>query len=279
MIIERAFLRLLDILPVPWDNQYEATLAGHLAKAVLLELKAQDALMTDCAIELERAYPLEHIHQPRQRRRADLFVDLAPLYGVPRQHKQLCGYKTQNWIEAKLFRKSVSRLSAIDGASIVVDLLRICAFAWARHYTGGYVLLVFASKWPTSTSDCSTPSLPAEYAWLGALVSPGTHGLCVPFSEAGATFKRRMGPGFVGLNSAEFGFSVQVSTLALEPDAPLAEPAWAYWGYLSRIVSFKLRLGKEEFAWPSAPEISREVLASSQRRVAEQLLALLRVAD
>ncbi len=280
MIIERAFLRLLDMLPRPSRiSQHEVTLAGHLAKAVLMELQARNALMVETTIDLEHAYPLWSMeHHPGHRRRADLYVHLQHVYGSLLPYMFVSGYMRENWVEAKFFRKNASRLTDTEGAAILRDLLRLCAFVWERSssepWEGRYLLLLLAGKFPPPQEGCVRPKPPQSLAWLEPVVSFGRGKLRVQLSDLSSTFRKAVGPGFPAL--AEFVLTMDVVTYAIEPDTcPTGERDFAYWAYLSRVASFSLRLGQEELAWPNISDPLSQNLYPLQRRMAQCLLALL----
>ena len=96
MILEGAFYKLPEILLVYTSSrsQYEATLANHLAMALLLELNARNVQMPQSRIHIEQPYP---VTKTGAAYRADLYVDLSEVSTSLRLPQY--GFKDRNWIE------------------------------------------------------------------------------------------------------------------------------------------------------------------------------------
>ena len=127
MIVEGAFYKLPELLlghDSP-EGQYEATLASHLAMAVLLELNARNIPMPQRRIHVERPYPVEKTGPAA---RSDLYVDLDGVF-PPGPSLSHYGFHTHNWIECKFYARigrSSSSITKVGNAGLIArDLLSL----------------------------------------------------------------------------------------------------------------------------------------------------------
>jgi hypothetical protein len=277
MILEGAFYKLPELL-LGHDfprRQYEATLASHLAMAVLLELNARNIPMPQSRIHVERPYPLEKAGPAN---RADLYVDLK---GVsPGLHLPHYGVKDHNWIEVK-FHASIGRGAGSEpkvenAGRILQDLLRLCLFvkeleSKTRDNTR-YFLVVF-NREPGAYLAFQRRSQSGQgREWLRQLLSPGRHQLEVSLQGETATFIRTVGAGLAGLADS-LEMTLDVVTYAFEPTAQPSEVL--YQGYLVRIINFTIRLGLDKLIYDDSSNTKwTDEQVSTQRTLAERMLGL-----
>jgi len=279
MIIEGAFYKLPELLlghAFPrW--QYEATLANHLAMAVLLELNARNVPMPQSRIHVERPYPVEKAGPAN---RADLYVDLEgmftrglwlPYYGV----------KPNTWIEAKFYgsigRRTGTEPKTQNAGHIVQDLLRLCIFVKEERSShrdnGRYFLVVFNREPGAYLAFQRRPQNGLNREWLRQLLSPGRHRLEISLDGEAATLIKTMGAGFAGLTDA-LELSLDVVTYTFEPAAKLSE--FLYWGYLVRIINFTVRLGSDDLVYDDSDDaVWSEQQVAKQQHLAERVLGLM----
>jgi len=185
MIVEGAFFKLPELLlghDSP-EGQYEATLASHLAMAVLLELNARNIPMPQRCIHVERPYPVEKAGPAA---RSDLYVDLDGVFpsGPGLSHY---GFHVHNWIECKFYAKigrargTTTKVS--DVGRLTRDLLRLCLFVKKKvsdvQANGRYLVAVFNRR-PSEYLAFHRQSPDPDRAWLQELLIPGRHQIEIP---------------------------------------------------------------------------------------------------
>src|SRR5689334_18627892 len=124
MILEGAFYKLPEILLSTFKprHQYEGTLAGHYAMALLVELNSRNIGSPQVRIHLEHPYDVEE----KPFHRADVYIDLRGLFPTTLEPY---GTVEHNWVEAKYFvslARSVKQNARKNVALITQDLMRLC---------------------------------------------------------------------------------------------------------------------------------------------------------
>ena len=225
MILEGAFYKLPEILFSSHKprHQYEGTLAGHFAMALLLELNSRNVLSPQSHIHLEHPY---EVQETGRIHRADLYVNLEGLLPGP-VGLHPYGLVDHNWVEAKYFvsmARSVSQSRSRNAAQIARDLLRLCLNTpeprTSTRENGRYLLLVFNLDPARYLGLSAKRGLPG---WLRILLTPGHQKIRVEE------------PTLVS------NFSIDVTTYAFEPINP--EALYYYWGYLVRVRAFDVKHG------------------------------------
>jgi len=283
MIIDGAFYKLPELLlghDFP-HGQYEATLANHLAMAVLLELNARNVPMPQSRIHMERPYPIEKAGPAT---RADLYVDLeGPPLDRLRLTSSYYGLKAYNWIEAKFYAKigrgsgNVTKVS--NAGRITKDLLRLCLLvkeegAGSRD-NGRYFLAVF-NRAPGAYLAFGRQSQGApDRDWLLKLLSPGHHQLNISLKEETKSFLNKISASSLDQVGA-LGWSLDVVTYSFKPAFLSSQPLQPlYWGYLVRIVNFQMRLGSDALVYDdSSDDIWSREQTATQERLAQRVLGM-----
>jgi hypothetical protein len=279
VILEGAFYKLPEILlgQASPRSQYEATLANHLAMAVLLELNARNIPMPQSRIHIERPYPLEKVGPAN---RVDLHVDLKGIF-TSRLRLPYYGVKADNWIEAKFYggigRAAGAEAKTENAGRIARDLLRLCVFVQEerssiRDNSRSFVA-VFNRKPDVYLAFQRRSKSEPERQWLKALLSPGCHKIDISTDGEAATFVKAIGTGFIGLEDS-LELSLNAVTYTFEPTAEPVE--FLYWGYLVRIIDFTVCLGQDRLDYHDSSEaIWSEEQAATQQRLAERVLHLM----
>jgi hypothetical protein len=278
VILEGAFYKLPEILlgQTSSRSQYEATLANHLAMAVLLELNARNVLMPQSRVHIERPYPLEKAGPAN---RVDLYVDLEGI-SASRLWLPYYGLKADNWIEAKFYggigRATGSQTKTGNAGRIVRDLLRLCIFvkeerSSSRDNSRSFIAIF--NRDPREYLAFRRSKSKSDREWLRTLLSPGRHQIDVSTDGEAKSFVEAIGPGFIDLESP-FELSLDVVTYTFEPVAQPVE--FLYWGYFVRIVNFKMCLGPDVLVYDDSSEaIWSPEQAGTQQRLAEHVLGLM----
>jgi hypothetical protein len=279
MIIEGAFYKLPELLishaSPRW--QYEATLASHLAMAVLLELNARNLPMPQSRIHIERPYPIEKAGPAS---RADLFVDLEGVF-THGLWMPCYGAKRNTWLEAKFFgsigRGTGTEPKTENAARILKDLLRLCIFVKeersghrdnSRYFVAIFnrtpeIYLAYQRRFPGES----------DREWLRTLLSPGRHQLQISLDGEATVFVRTVGTGFTSL-ADPLEVSLDVVTYSFEPTALPSE--FLYWGYLVRIIKFTVCLGSDQLVYDESDDtIWSEEQVNMQQRLVERVFGLL----
>ena len=251
--MEGAFYRLPEILFGSFQprHQYEATLAGHYAMALLLELNSRNIEAPQGRIHLEYPYSLD---SPQRIHRVDLHVDLRGVLPGP-VGLQPYGVLDRNWIEAKYFvaraRTDRTQDKSRNAANIAQDVLRLCLNTVeersSTRHNGRYLLGVFNRE-------------PSEYLpragaveWLRGLLQAGTRTIAI---------KPR---------GASYDLEVETTTYAFEPLRP--EAIGYYWGYLVRIRRYTVAAGELRLEYSDfSKEMWSEEKVRTQAALAQRLL-------
>lgn len=278
MIVEGAFYKLPELLlgqDVPAE-QYEATMASHLAMAVLLELNARNVPLPQRRIHVERPYPLDKAGPAC---RGDLYVNLAGVFPASGGLTHY-GIAADNWIEAK-FHARIGRASGTvtkvsNVGRLARDLLRLCLFVpeAGEHRSGRYLLAVFNRPPHEYLAFGRQDRSLAGRDWLRETLSPGRHQVEISFQDETPRLVGKVGAGLAS-QAGSLHWSLDVVTHTFEPDAaPAGVPL--YWGYLVRIAGFAVQLGAEELIcrgdapWTEAQTAIQQRLAGRVLGLAEE---------
>jgi hypothetical protein len=279
MIIEGAFFKLPELLlghDSP-EGQYEATLASHLAMAVLLELNARNIPMPQRRIHVERPYPVEKTGPAA---RSDLHVDLDGVF-PPGPSLSHYGFHAHNWIECKFYAKigrargTTTKIS--DVGRLTRDLLRLCLFVKEKvsdvQANGRYLVAVFNRR-PSEYLAFHRQSPDPDRTWLQELLIPGRHQIEIPLRGETKSLLNKIGQGFVDLDEA-FDWFLNMDTQTFEPGPSSDLPnEILYWGYLVRIIGFSMRFGSEQvICRDNVPWSDEQVVR--QQRLADHVLDLM----
>lgn len=277
MILEGAFYKLPELLlghAFP-RQQYEATLASHLAMAVLLELNARNIPMPQSRIHVERPYPLEKAGPAN---RADLYVDLEGVLGGLRLSHY--GVKVHNWVEVKFYGgigRGIGTEAKVQNAGrIAQDLLRLCLFVKELQSktrdNGRYFLVVFNREPSAYLAFQRRSQNKQDREWLHQLLSPGHHHLEISLQGEAATFTKTVGVRLTNLTDC-LELSLDVVVYAFEPTARPSE--FLYWGYLVRVVNFTIHLGTDKLVYiDNSQDMWTDKQVATQQRLAESMLGL-----
>lgn len=279
MIVEGAFFKLPELLlghDFP-EGQYEATLASHLAMAVLLELNARNIPMPQRRIHVERPYPVEKTGPAA---RSDLYVDLDGVFpsGPGLSHY---GFHAHNWIECKFYaeigRSQGTTTKVSDVGRLTRDLLRLCLFVKEKvsdvRANGRYLVAVFNRR-PSEYLAFHRQSPDPDRVWLQELLIPGRHQIEIPLKGETKSLLNKIGQGFVDVDEA-FDWSLDVDTQTFEPGLSSDLPSEIlYWGYLVRIIGFSVCLGTDQVIYrDNVPWTDEQVIR--QQRLADRGLDLM----
>ena len=130
MIFENAFSYLPEILAGSsyYEKNYEASIVNAFSLAVLQALNARNVSNPLSVIDAERFYG--DTDNPRHLR-ADLFVNISSM-SVGSQELARFGWRYQNWLEAKFFRKIAGKAtfnSTCAKIDLAADIVRLCTLA------------------------------------------------------------------------------------------------------------------------------------------------------
>lgn len=251
MIIEGAFYKLPELLigsDTP-DQLYESTLVSQFAMAVLLEFGARSIQQPMNRITIERPYPT--FPDVKSLGRADIFVDLEGLIPSLQYDKYArYGLKSSNWLEVKLFARidstSGTQAKVSNTGSIAIDLLRLClnvpenTIGRSRD-NNRYFLSVFDRHPSRYLAFARQSTESPTRKWLNSLLTPGDQRLTIAYHKEPISF--RSGCKSHGMQKAvPLTANLRVVTGQFGPvDRGVGQ---AFYGYLSRIVSFEIISGE-----------------------------------
>jgi hypothetical protein len=227
MILESAFNYLPEIFTAARHPEvdYEATLVGAFALAVLQELNARNCPNPLAAIRQEVPYRQAGFGEgggATRNLRADLFVNLQPLrLGSSRFADQ--GHRFYNWIEAKYYRAgSPGQNGTTNIAQLCADIIRLSTLVPLRppwkaeqgwpsdkegtDFTGRYMLHVYSGD---PTHQLSLRRLPKHRRWALGLITPGRSELTITSADLqkeGPTFLK-----YLAADGLDFSLRIQVT--------------------------------------------------------------------
>lgn len=278
MIIEGAFLKLPELLlghMFP-KEQYEATLLNYLAMGVLLELSARSIELPMHRIHLERPYPEVSGHVTG---RADLYVNLGGTSGHGLGHN-LYGMKPDNWIEAKFFggigRQAGTQTKVENAGRIAFDLFRLCLFVQEERSkvrnNGRYLVVVFNRRPQDYLAFRRQKSGFRDRIWLTRLLQPGDNEIDIALDDEPPSFKKTFGAQFVE-HHPNLCFHLMVTTRVFSPIE--SHLKYLYWGYLVRVVDFKISVGNELLIYKdTSGESWSQQQQETQKRLIEKVIGL-----
>lgn len=265
MIIEGAIFKLPKLLiehDFPKD-QYEAFLTNQIALGIQSELFSYGINETRSRIHLEKPYPKIPKVSRGKPLCADIYVDLSDMFKKKscRHIYDIYGMKSYNWIEAKYFcsisRKVVKTNRTKNAAKIAKDIFRLCLFIQQEQQryiqeNVRYLLLIFDNK-PNNYLDFENGSNSNEIGWLRKiLISGRKENVQLILKEESDTFIKAFGKSFVE-DDKNLAFDLELVTTCFEPtDASIQNGA--YWGYLIRIVDFKISLDSDELIYDDSED-------------------------
>ncbi len=268
MIFENALGYLPEILAGSsyYEKNYEASIVNAFSLAVLQALNARNVPNPLSVIDAERFYG-DTEDNPRHLR-ADLFVNISSM-SVGSQELARFGWRYQNWLEAKFFRKidgkaTINSTSAKIG--LAADIVRLCTLATpfvsyspkeSKRYfpdkrgqnspdgkyqnlcTGRYLLHVYDRDPHNLLGDCTD-----KWKWLNNLYSYSPEIFTIKFVDKGKTkLLKRTFP--------EPIFNIEIQNIKIKnfifeqcPKDGIEERLKCV---LSKIISFKVVWG--EYSW------------------------------
>ena len=229
MLIEQAFLMLPELLLSNFDHgsEVELTIVHLFASALQMEMNARNIPRPFASVLTEKPY--EGVAFDRRAVRADLYVDLSS--AVRFDGRMLAyGVRPKNWIEAKApLMTGRGSPAALRPRLLIRDYFRLCLLPkeWPGTSTAlenGRYLLWILDKNPRETL--------AEDAWVRPVLKPGVHTVRLDLHSLDE--QRAM------------SLEASVYTLSFEPN-PHNAPQPLFWGYLLRIVRFRVWNKQQSF--------------------------------
>lgn len=246
MIIENAFWKLPEFLTSNFIQREtsEASVVNLFVIATLMELNTRNIPRHFEHVLTEKPYPTKGLNN--RSIHADLYVNLNEAF---QRHGYIESYGTrsQNWIEVKAFLASVRKIGGTPPTTenvgkIIRDLLRLCLLPEELQGTirqnGRYLLLVFSDS-PSKSLAMTTSAQKRD--WLSKLLNEGYGNLQFDLSKEPEALRKAVGLGFV--DSSELSLYINFRTMMFRPDENTRAK---FWGYLIRILSFKISLSNLE---------------------------------
>lgn len=260
MIIESAFLKLPELLTSNFDHgdTFEATVVHLLATAVHMELNSRNIPRTFEHVYIEKPYPTKG--EDGRAIRADLFVNLDGAVLIT-SRMALYGTRERNWIEAKAFvgstRTSSTPTKTVNGGKVLRDLLRLCLLPQelqgSIRQNGRYMLIV-------SNSNPSAYIAMKDRVWLSRLFSEGITEIEVDMLKEPDSLRGAVGQGFI--QSPHLILNLKLQNRVFEPSD--TKPAPIFWGYLTRILRFWIKVSDSEIEYDDTPDYAFDEAKANQ---------------
>lgn len=257
MIPEQALLSLPEALTGSkfHEQSYEGGIVGIFNLSLLQALNGRNVPDPISCIQSERpfrgkvAWPAPPNGKPRYLR-GDIYLNINQIR-TGSERLSAYGWRFQNWIEAKFFRKSSSNPQKNTG-DLLADLLRILALVPdkivdGKTITGRYLLHVHeamdTSTYLTLNKQIGKGTEPRK--WLNPLVTNGMHE-CPEIKLADYEVAGILGE--INPDLGDLSIQFRATTIAISPVLDLGDNYKQYTCVLSRIDSFSLKRGTTSFS-------------------------------